>query len=45
MISTLALFECITRSSIVSLEEIKLIDIVNWTFHLSDFFEIIHDVF
>ena len=32
MISTLSLFECITHSSSLSLEEIKLIAIVNWFF-------------
>ena len=36
-ISTLSLFECIIwSSSLSSLEEIKLIVIVNWIFHVSD---------
>ena len=34
MISKLLLFICITRSLSVSLEEIKLIVIVNWVFHV-----------
>ena len=38
MISLLSLFECITRSSSLPLKEIKLIAIVNWGFHVSDFF-------
>ena len=33
----LSLFECITHSSSLSLEEIKLIAIFNWIFHVSDF--------
>ena len=33
----LPVFECITSSSSVSLEDIKLIAIVNWIFHASDF--------
>ena len=37
MISMLSLFECILRSSSLSLEEIKLIAIVNWIFHMPDF--------
>ena len=37
MISILSLFEWITRFSSRSLEEIKLIAIVNWIFHVSDF--------
>ena len=37
MISILSLFECITRSSSVSLEEIKLIAIAIWIFQVSDF--------
>ena len=36
MISML-LFECIAHSSSVSLKNIKLIAIVNWIFHASDF--------
>ena len=40
MISMLSLFECITCSlSLSSLEEIKLIFIVDWIFHVSDFFD------
>ena len=35
MISMLSLFECITRSSSLSKEEIKLFAIVNCTFHVS----------
>ena len=41
----LSFFKCITRSSSLSLEEIKLIAIVNLLFHALDFFEIIYDVF
>ena len=37
MISALSNFECITRSSSMSLEEIKLIAIVNGIFRLSGF--------
>ena len=37
VISMLSPFECITHSSSLSLEEIKLIAIVNWIFYLSDF--------
>ena len=37
MISMLSLFECITRFSSLSMEEIKLFAIVNWIFHESDF--------
>ena len=38
MISMLLLFECITgSSSLPSLEEIKIIVIVNWIFYVSDF--------
>ena len=37
MISMLSVFECITHSSLVFLENIKLIGIVNWIFNLSDF--------
>ena len=33
----LSLFQCITCSSSVSLEEIKLTAIVNWTVHVPDF--------
>ena len=37
MISILSLFECITRSSsLLSLEEIKLVVIVNWIFYVPD---------
>ena len=35
--SAMLLFECVTRSSSASLEEIKLIAIVNWIFHMPDF--------
>ena len=37
MISMLSLFECITSSSSLSIEEIKLFAIVNWIFYVSDF--------
>ena len=37
MISMLSLFECIIRSSPVSLEEVKLIAIVNWIFYIPDY--------
>ena len=37
MISMLPLSECITSSSSISLGEIKLIAIVNWILHVSDF--------
>ena len=37
MISMLLLFKCITRFSPLSLEEIKLIAMVNWIFHVSYF--------
>ena len=37
MISVLSLFECIIRSSSLSIEEIKLFAIVNWIFHVSNF--------
>ena len=37
MISVLSLFECIKRSSSLSLEERKLIDAFNRIFHVSDF--------
>ena len=37
MISMLSLLECITRSSLVSLEEIKLTAIVNGIFHVDIF--------
>ena len=33
----LSLFECITCSSSLSMEEVKLFAIVNWIFHVSDF--------
>ena len=35
----LSLFECITRSSSVSIEEAKLIAIGNWIFHISEFLQ------
>ena len=41
MISMVSLFECITRSSSLSKEEIKLFAIVNRIFHLSDFLRIV----
>ena len=38
MISLLLLFECIIRSSsLLTLEEVTLIDMVNWIFHALDF--------
>ena len=37
MNSKLSLFEWITCSSSLSLEDIKLIAIVNWTFYVLDF--------
>ena len=37
MIFMLLLFECITHSSPLSIEEIKLFAIVNWIFQVSDF--------
>ena len=37
IISMLSLFECIIRSSSLSMERIKLFAIVNWILHLSDF--------
>ena len=37
MISMLSLFEFITRSSSLSMEEIKLFAIVNLIFHVSNF--------
>ena len=33
----LSLFECITRFLSLALKETKLIDIVNWIFHVSKF--------
>ena len=46
MISMLSLFECMAPSSPMSLQEIKLIAIVNWNFHVSDIsFEIIFYIF
>ena len=33
----LSLSECITHSSLLSMEEIKLFAIVYWIFHLSEF--------
>ena len=33
-----SLFECITRSLQLSLEDIKLIAIAKWIFHVSDIF-------
>ena len=37
MNSMSSLFKCIAYSSLLSLEEIKLIVAVNWIFHVSDF--------
>ena len=37
VISMLSLFECITRSPSLSLEEIKLVAIVTLIFHVSDY--------
>ena len=37
MISILSLFECITCSSSLYMEEIKVIAVVSWIFHMSDF--------
>ena len=37
MISMLSFSECITCSSSLSLEEVKLIAIVNWVLHEPDF--------
>ena len=36
----LSLFECITRFSSLSMEEIKLFPIVNYIFHMSDFLDL-----
>ena len=36
----LSLLQCITCSSLLSVEEIKLFAIVNWIFHVSDFLEL-----
>ena len=41
MISMLSLFQCIRNSSQLSLEEIKLIDIVSLVFHVSHFFRLL----
>ena len=41
MISMLSIFECITRSSSLSMKKIKLIAIVNWIFHVSDFLRVL----
>ena len=40
IISMLSLFECITRSSSLSIEQTKLFAIVYWIFYLSDFLRI-----
>ena len=37
----LLLIECITRSSSLSMEEIKLFAIVNWIFHVSKFLRLL----
>ena len=36
----IALLSCITHSSSLPLEETKLVAIVNWIFHVSDFFRL-----
>ena len=36
----IALLLCITHSSSLPLEETKLVAIVNWIFHVSDFFRL-----
>ena len=41
MISMLSIFECITRSSSLSMKKIKLIAIVNWIFPVSDFLRVL----
>ena len=41
MISILSLFECITHSSSLCLEEIKLIAIVYWILNVSDFLRLL----
>ena len=38
MISMLSHFECIARSTALSIEEIKFFAFVNWIFHVSGFF-------
>ena len=40
MISMLPHFRCIIRFWQMSLEEIKLITVVNWFFHVSDFLRV-----
>ena len=40
MISMSSLFECITRSSTLSIEEMKLFAIANWIFHISEFLKL-----
>ena len=40
MISMLSLFECIIYVSSVSSEDIKLIVIIHWIFHVSDLFRL-----
>ena len=37
MIFILSLFECVTRPSLLSLKEIRLIVTANWFFHVSNF--------
>ena len=41
MISILSLFECITRSSSLSIKKIKLFAVANWIFHVSDFLRLL----
>ena len=40
MVFMLSLLKCMTQSSSLSSEEIKLIAIVDWIFHVSDFLRI-----
>ena len=37
----LSLFECITRSYLLPIEEIKVFAIVNWIFYASDFLRVL----
>ena len=37
MVSMLSLLQCITHSSSLSMEEIKLIAIISWIFHVPEF--------
>ena len=45
MIFMLSLFECITCSSSLPIDELKLIAIVNWTFHVSNFLKLLMTCF